>query len=145
MPTYVCWTRAGSLSPGQRQQIAKSITEIHHEVALAPRYFVQVIFNELQPHSHFVAGAEAEPNHVWIRADIRSGRTQEQKALLLARIVEDVCAITGAPKENIWVYVADIPGTSVVEFGHILPQPGEEAAWFAKLPSDLQTKLRSRA
>lgn len=145
MPTYVCWTRAGQLSPDQRRRIAKSITEIHHEVGRAPRYFVQVIFNELQPHSHFVAGEEAEPSHIWIRADIRSGRTQEQKSQLMTRIADDVCAIAGAPRENIWVYISDIPGTSVMEFGHILPPPGEETAWFARLPPDLQDKLRSRA
>ncbi|MGH6610741.1 MAG: tautomerase family protein, partial [Burkholderiaceae bacterium] len=87
MPTYVCWTRAGQLSPDQRQRIAQRITEIHHDVALAPRYFVQVIFYELQPHSHYIGGADAEPNHIWIRADIRSGRTQEQKSRLLTCIV----------------------------------------------------------
>ena len=145
MPTYVCWTRAGQLSPDQRRRIAKSITEIHHDVALAPRYFVQVIFNELSPQSHYVAGEEAEPSHIWIRADIRSGRTQEQKSRLLMRIVDEVGAISNAPRENIWVYVSDIPGTSVVEFGHILPQPGEEDAWFAGLPYELQERLRSRA
>jgi phenylpyruvate tautomerase PptA (4-oxalocrotonate tautomerase family) len=145
MPTYVCWSRAGQLSPDQRQRIAKSITEIHHEVGKAPRYFVQVIFTELQPGSHFVAGEEAEAGHIWIRADIRSGRTQEQKSRLMTRIVEDVCAITGASRESVWVYISDIPGTSVTEFGHILPQPGEEAAWFAKLPQDLQERLRARA
>lgn len=143
MPTYVCWSRAGKLSPDQRQRIAKSITEIHHEVALAPRYFVQVVFNELEPKSHFVAGEEADPSHIWIRADIRSGRTQEQKSRLMTRIVDDVCAIADASRENVWVYISDIPGTSVVEFGHILPQPGEEEAWFAKLPRGLQEKLRS--
>src|SRR5262249_41160623 len=122
-----------------------SITEIHHDVALAPRYFVQVIFHELEPHSHYVGGAAAEPNHIWIRADIRSGRTQEQKSRLLTSIVDDVCAISDASRENVWVYISDIPGTSVVEFGHILPQPGEEDAWFAKLPHDIQARLRSRA
>jgi phenylpyruvate tautomerase PptA (4-oxalocrotonate tautomerase family) len=145
MPTYVCWTRAGQLSADQRRLIAKSITEIHHDVALAPRYFVQVIFDELQPHSHFVGGDEAEPNHIWIRADIRSGRTQEQKSRLMARIVEEVCAIASARRENVWVYISDIPGPSVVEFGHILPQPGEEEAWFAKLPAALQERLRAIA
>lgn len=145
MPTYVCWTRAGQLSPDQRKRIAKSITEAHHDVARAPRYFVQVIFSELTAHSHYVAGEEAEPGHIWIRADIRSGRTQEQKSRLLTRIVDEVCAISGAPRENVWVYISDIPGTSVVEFGHILPQPGEEDAWFAKLPHELQERLRSIA
>lgn len=145
MPTYVCWTRAGQLSLEQRQRIVKSITEAHHEVALAPRYFVQVIFSALEPGTHFIAGAEAEPDQIWIRADIRAGRTQDQKGRLMTRIVEDLCAITGAPRENIWVYISDIPGPSVIEFGHILPQPGEEESWFAQLPQELQDKLRSRA
>lgn len=145
MPTYVCWTRTGQLSAEQRQRIAKSITEIHHEVALAPRYLVQVIFNELTAHSHYVGGLEAEPNHIWIRTDIRAGRTPEQKSRLMARIVDDVCAIADVSRENVWVYISDIPGPSVVEYGHILPQPGEEEAWFAKLPHALQEKLRSRA
>ena len=145
MPTYVCWTRAGQLSPNQRQLIAKSITEIHHDVTLAPRFFVQVIFNELGPHFQYFGGAEAEPNHIWIRADIRSGRTQEQKSRLLTRIVEDVCAIYNVPRENIRIYISEIPGTNIFEFGQIAPQPGEEEAWFAKLPHDLQERLRSKA
>lgn len=111
----------------------------------APRYFVQVIFNELQSSSHYIAGAEAEINHIWIRADIRTGRTPEQKGQLMTRIADEVCAISGASRENIWIYVSDIPGSSVMEFGHILPQPGEEDAWFDKLPLDLQKKLREKA
>lgn len=145
MPTYICWTRAGRLSPEQRQRIAKSITEIHHDVALAPRYLVQVIFNEANPHSHYVGGDEAEPNHIWIRADIRSGRTTDQKGRLMTRIVDDVCEISSASRESVWVYISDIPGSSMVEYGRILPQPGEEDAWFTGLPHDLQEKLRSRA
>jgi phenylpyruvate tautomerase PptA (4-oxalocrotonate tautomerase family) len=145
MPTYVCWTRAGQLSLDQRQRVAKSITEIHHDLTFTPRFLVQVIFNELQPHSHYIGGAEAEPNHIWIRADIRSGRTQEQKSRLLMRIVDDVCAISDAPRENIWVCISDIPVINIIEYGHILPQSGEEDAWFAKLPHDLQERLRSRA
>ena len=145
MPTYMCWTRVGQLSLDQRQRVARSITEIHHDVTLTPRFLVQVIFNELEPHRHYIGGAEAESNHIWIRADIRLGRTQEQKSQLLTRIVGDVCAITEVPRENIWVGISDIPGTSIVEYGHILPQPGEEDAWFAKLPHDLQERLRSRA
>lgn len=145
MPTYVCTSREGLLSPDQRVRISRSLTEIHHEVAVAPRYFVQVIFNDLAPRSHYIGGDEAGLGQIWIRADIRSGRTQEQKAELLVRIVEAVSAISGSSKEDVWVYISDIPGQSVAELGHILPSPGEEDAWFAKLPSGLQHKLRERA
>ena len=145
MPTYSCWARAGQLSSDQRRQIAKCITEAHHDVTRAPRYFVQVIFNEMQPGSHFIAGADAELDHIWIRADIRTGRRPEQKSQLMTRIADEVCAISGASRENVWIYISDIPGSSVMEFGHILPPPGEEDAWFAKLPPALQTKLREKA
>lgn len=145
MPTYNCWTRAGQLSPVQRKQIAKSITQIHHEVARAPRYFVQVIFNELGAQSHFIAGEEAEEHHIWIRADIRSGRSRDQKEQLITRILHDVCDISGAPPESVWVYISDIPGPSVAEYGHILPEPGGEEEWFARLPAELQDRLRAKA
>lgn len=145
MPTYVCWSRAGLLSDEQRRRIAKSMTDIHHEVGRAPRYFVQVIFNDLAPGAHFIGGQAATDGHVWIRADIRAGRTEEQKHALLNRIADEVSAIAGTSREDIWVYISDIPGPSVLEFGHALPQPGEEEAWFARLPPELQQRLRSLA
>ncbi|WP_315831885.1 tautomerase family protein [Bradyrhizobium prioriisuperbiae] len=145
MPTYVCTSHSGVLSPEQRARISRRLTEIHHEVAVAPRYFVQVIFNDLSPHSHYIGGDEAGPGQIWIRADIRSGRTQEQKAKLLTRIIDAVSEISGSSREDVWVYISDIPGQSVAEFGHILPSPGEEEVWFAGLPSAIQDKLRSRA
>jgi len=145
MPTYVCSSQAGTISPERRARIARCLTEIHHEVARAPRYFVQVVFNDLSANSLFVGGGEAARGHIWIRGEIRSGRTQEQKAAMLIRIVDEVSDIAQVSKEDVWVYIADIPGQSVAELGHILPSPGEEAAWFARLPPDLQDRLRSRA
>lgn len=143
MPTYVCWTQAGQLSTEQRAQIARSITDAHHDLALAPRYFVQVIFSDVSAGSHFIGGHEALPGHLWIRADIRAGRTQVQKERLLNRIADETAQIAGISKEKVWVYISDIPGPSVLEFGHVLPPPGGEEEWFAKLPAELQDRLKS--
>ena len=71
MPTYTCWSEPGVVSAEARALIAKALTEIHHEVAVAPRYFVQVVFAELQANSIFIAGRAAPPAHLWVRADIR--------------------------------------------------------------------------
>jgi len=79
------------------------ITEIHHDVARAPRYFVQVVYTELQPDSHFVAGQPASPKHVWVRVDLRSGRTADQKRRLLERLTTEVGAIVGVDVEEVWV------------------------------------------
>jgi phenylpyruvate tautomerase PptA (4-oxalocrotonate tautomerase family) len=71
---------------------------------------------------------------VWVRADIRSGRTREQNAAILQRIMRETGEILGTSPENVWVYVSDIPAEGVAEFGHVLPQPGGEEEWLASLP-----------
>jgi phenylpyruvate tautomerase PptA (4-oxalocrotonate tautomerase family) len=83
MPTYTIWAEPGVVPTAQRGRIATALTEIHHDVAIAPRYFVQVVFTELTPDSIYIAGRAATRPHVWIRADIRAGRTDEQKRKLL--------------------------------------------------------------
>lgn len=141
MPTYACWSETGVIPPDARGRIATALTEAHHEVALAPRYFVQVLFPELPPGSLFLAGQPATSGHVWIRADMRSGRTVEQKRELLARITREVGAILGIAPESVWVYLSDIPGASVAEYGRPLPDPGGEEEWFAQLPPELRERL----
>ncbi len=64
----------------------KAIITIHAEEGRAPRHFVQVLFNEVQPNSHFIGGSSAIKGHIWIRADIRSGRTDKQKKGIVERI-----------------------------------------------------------
>lgn len=141
MPTYACWSETGLISPDARERIAAALTEAHHEIARAPRYFVQVLFPELAPGSLFLAGRPATGGHVWIRVDLRSGRTVEQKRDLLGRITREVGEILGIPPESVWVYLSDIPGSSVAEYGRPLPDPGGEEEWFAGLPPELQERL----
>jgi phenylpyruvate tautomerase PptA (4-oxalocrotonate tautomerase family) len=145
MPTYTCWSETGVVPPETRAKIATALTEIHHEVAAAPRYFVQVLFVGLAPDSLFLAGQAASDGHVWIRADIRAGRTEETKGKLLRRITTEVGAILGLAPEQVWVYICDIPGPNIAEYGRVLPDPGQEDAWFGELPQDLQERLAKLA
>lgn len=141
MPTYACWSEPDVVPVSARAAIATALTEIHHEVGRAPRYFVQVIFNQLDAGSVFVAGQPAQAGHLWIRADIRAGRTDEQKRELLDRITTEIGAILGLPAEEVWVYINDIPGGNIAEYGRALPDPGEEDAWFTALPAELRERL----
>lgn len=143
MPTYVCWTAEGRLTSVQRAKIAKAITIIHAEEGLAPRYFVQVVFNEIQPDSHFVGGLPAPEGLIWIRADIRSGRTDGQKKAIMERLVSDIGTLANVGREDVWVYISDIPARGILEFGHVLPPPGDEDAWFANLSEALQRHLKA--
>ena len=145
MPTYVCSAAAGRLTPARRAEIVRTITAIHHEETGAPRYLVQVIFCELAPDSHYVAGQLASADQIWIRGDIRGGRTNEQKGQMLRRIMQSVSRASGAPEDAVWVYLCDIPAANVIEYGSIMPSPGEEDAWFSLLPAAMRERLRPLA
>jgi hypothetical protein len=84
-------------------------------------------------------------DQIWIRSDIRGGRTNEQKTQMLRRIMQDVGRASGAAEDTVWVYLCDIPAANIVEYGRVLPLPGEEDAWFSSLPDAMREKLRSLA
>ena len=140
MPTYA-FTTALHLTASQRAKLVESVTTIHQIEATAPRYFVQVIFHKVEPGSIFIGGEAASADHVWVRADIRSGRTHEQKARILLRIMRETSQILGVSEQAVWVYISDIPAQGVLEFGNVLPEPGGEDKWLASLPSSLREKL----
>lgn len=144
MPTYA-FTTTKMLTTDERARIVASVTSIHAVEATAPRYFVQVVFYTVDPGSMFIGGEPAPGGHVWVNALIRSGRTKEQKAKILQRIMDETSEILRVSAEDVWVYLSDIPAESVAEFGAILPQPGGEPQWLASLPSDLRDKLTATA
>lgn len=145
MPTYVCSAAIGRLTSGQKAEIVRSITAIHHQETGAPRYLVQVIFYEVASGSHYIAGRPAPADQIWIRADIRVGRTGEQKSHMLHRIMQDVGKASGAADERVWVYLSEIPAENVVEYGRVLLPPGSEDAWFATLPDATRERLKPLA
>jgi phenylpyruvate tautomerase PptA (4-oxalocrotonate tautomerase family) len=139
MPTYTCWSEAGAISSEARGRIATALTEIHHQVADAPRYLVQVLFADVPAGSQFLAGRPVPERYVWVRADIRAGRTEELKRELLLRIVREVSEILDLAPEQVRVYICEIPGPNIAEYGQIMPHPGQEEAWFAALPEELRS------
>jgi phenylpyruvate tautomerase PptA (4-oxalocrotonate tautomerase family) len=140
MPTYVCSVPAGSLTISQKTAVAEAIARIHNEATGAPQFLVQVIIDENQSRDRFLGG-QLTTNHIWIRGDIRAGRTEEQRKKLMLNIVRDVSQITGVNEDSIWVYLCNLEPTDMVEYGQVLPAPGDEQAWFAQLPQPLKDYL----
>lgn len=141
MPTYTVSSRIGLIDQEHRAAVAELLTTLHNEIAVAPRYLVQVLFNDLATGALFLAGKQAPEGHVWIHADIRSGRTQQQKTDLLEQITSRVADALGLTPEHVWVYINEIPGEHMTEYGKLLPQPGHEEEWFTTLPQALQEEL----
>jgi phenylpyruvate tautomerase PptA (4-oxalocrotonate tautomerase family) len=144
MPTYA-FSTARDLTAEQRAKLVESVTSIHQVEAHAPRYFVQVVFYKVEPGAMFIGGEAAPTDHIWVRADIRSGRTNEQKAKLLQRIMRETSDILAISEQCVWVYISDIPAQGVLEFGNVLPEPGGQEQWLASLPGTLRDKLKRSA
>ena len=140
MPTYVCSVPKGLLTAAQKTAIAEAISRIHSEATGAPQFFVQVIIDENQSADRFLGG-RLTASHIWIRGDIRAGRTKEQREKLILNIMKEVSRITALDENSIWIYLCNLEPTDMIEYGHVLPAPGEEQAWFEKLPQSLQDYL----
>lgn len=140
MPTYVCSVPPGLLTSERKREVAGAISRLHHEATGAPSYFVQVVIEESAGTSRYLGGSPAD-GHIWIRGDIRAGRPDDVRKALMLSIMREVAAITDVPETAIWVYLCNLAPTDMVEYGHVLPAPGEERAWYEALPAELRAYL----
>ena len=145
MPIYFCTAAEGRLTSGQKAEIAKAITTIYNEETGAPRYLVQVIFNDIAPGNHYIGGRVGSADQIWVRCDTRSGKTDAEKNGMIRRILKDVAKISGADEESVSVLLNETPYSNITEFGRIAPAAGEEAAWFSSLPEAMRERLRPLA
>jgi phenylpyruvate tautomerase PptA (4-oxalocrotonate tautomerase family) len=141
MPTYVCAVPPRLLSDDQKDRIAVAISQRHGEATGAPSFFVQVVVEESCSARRYLGGEPAD-NHIWIRGDIRAGRTEDVRGRLMLSIMRDVSAIAKVREESIWVYLCNLEPTDMVEYGHVLPPSGKEQEWFESLPAPLQSYLK---
>jgi phenylpyruvate tautomerase PptA (4-oxalocrotonate tautomerase family) len=139
MPTYLCYLPRDRFSPDQKSRIAGAISFRHSEATGAPSYFVQVMIEETRAERYL--GGEPTSDHIWIRADIRAGRTEQQRTGMMTKMMQDISGITGVAQENVWIYLCNLNPTDMIEYGHVLPPPGQEKAWFERLPGSLRTYL----
>jgi phenylpyruvate tautomerase PptA (4-oxalocrotonate tautomerase family) len=139
MPTYVCYLPRDRFDTEQKARIAGAISQRHSEATGAPSYFVQVMIEETDA-DRYLGGTPAS-DHIWVRGDIRAGRTENQRTSMMIKVMQDISRITGVKEENIWMYVCNLMPTDMIEYGHVLPMPGKEKAWFVSLPETLQAYL----
>ena len=143
MPTYIVHAPSGRLSAAQKAELAREITQAHQEATGAPGFFAQVLFVDVSPKNWFVGGAPPGTDQVFLHGQVRAGRPPELKRALLLRLVELLANVSGCPKAHVWVYLAELPATQMVEYGHLLPEPGGEAAWLEGLPAAERSLMES--
>lgn len=138
MPTYVVTHHTNRLQPAQKTNIVRAITQIHSQEGRAPQYLVQVIFNPIPAGDWFINARPVPADQIWIRGDIRPGRTEEQKNRLCERMTAECAAAVGIEGSYVWVYIVDADKTS--EFGKVLPKPGEEAKWLEEIDGSVRER-----
>jgi phenylpyruvate tautomerase PptA (4-oxalocrotonate tautomerase family) len=126
MPLYRCTVLAGLTSESQRARIAKEVVRIHCGITGAPASFVHAFFAEA-PAEELPAGRVA-----FMLGSIRWGRSDEQKARLVAELTDVLADVTGRERDEVGVATVDVPSKWIMEGGDLLPEPGEEEAWLAK-------------
>lgn len=143
MPTYIVAAAEGRLDANQKQAIASGITQAHSEATGAQAFFAQVIFQNITAGNHFLAGQSMRADHIFVHGEIRAGRTSGQKQKLLESIVRIVVDKAQTPSRHVWVYLAELPPSQMVEFGRVLPEPGGEPAWLESMSSEDRDFLNS--
>ncbi len=143
MPTYHCTSPAGLLDPAKKSAIAAEITRIHNAVTGAASFFAQVIYTDVAKGNHFMGGAPLASEQIFVHGFIRAGRSVSDRQRLVTEMVTAIADLSGLTKRRVWVYVTEIPASQMAEYGHILPEPGDEKAWLDGLPAEDRTYMQS--
>jgi phenylpyruvate tautomerase PptA (4-oxalocrotonate tautomerase family) len=144
MPTYFCKSAKGRLTSAQKSKIAGEITRIHGEVTGAPGFFAQVIFNEIEPTDWFMGGAPLAHDHIFIYGHIRAGRAAVDKTRMIKMMADAVGRAAQAESGRaVWVYLNELLPRQMIEFGYVLPEPGDEAVWTSALPEKDRVFMQS--
>ncbi len=143
MPTYRCTVLENRLSAEQKARIASEVTRIHTDVTGAAGFFAQVIFEEVKPGNYFMGGAPLGHDQIFLFGVVRAGRASVDKTRMIKLMAASLCEASGVPMSGVWVYVGELPPRQMIEYGHVLPEPGDEDAWLASLSSDDRAFMQS--
>ena len=142
MATYSVYFAGISLTTHQKFTIAQAITKIHADITGADAYFAQVIFKQLDQHDCFIGGVLLDEPHIFLSGQIRLGRTAQLKRQLLVELEIAIQRASKLASHHIWAYIDELAPDQMIEYGQILPEVGNEHAWFATLPASIQEKLK---
>ena len=86
----------------------------------------------------FLGGHRYFYDQITFGADVAIYERDVTKSIViksLLNVMHDVSRITGNPIDDIWVYLCNLAPTDMVEYGRVLPRPGEEEQWFILIAS----------
>ena len=120
MPFYQFTIPSDSPSASLKAEIAGAVTKVHTSVTGAPARYVNVSFVEVPPGNLFVGDeVVAQGRMVGI---IRAGRTADVKHELITGLADAWSTVTGEPREGFALFLQEVPGSMVMEYGETVPE-----------------------
>jgi phenylpyruvate tautomerase PptA (4-oxalocrotonate tautomerase family) len=120
MPYYQFHIPAGSPSAAHKAELAAAVTKVHTSVTGAPARYVNIAFFELEAGNLFVGDQPVQQGRMV--GLIRSGRTAEVKHDLITGLADAWSAVTGEPRDGFALFLQEVPGAMVMEYGETLPE-----------------------
>lgn len=97
-------------SAAQKTDLLKKLTQSVVDSIGAPLASVRVVLQEIPP-EHVIVAGEIGKEMVMITVGLIRGRTEDQKAAVIAAIFEATAQAIGVSKQNIRVILIDRPAT----------------------------------
>ena len=126
MPVYEFVAPTGTATLAHRAEISRAVTQVHSELTGAPARYVHCSFAEAPRGSMFVDGEETTSPR--LMGLIRAGRSEELRGRLIHGIADAWSEITGDPKEELSIFLYEVPGANCFEYGSILPEADQDRA-----------------
>ena len=124
MPFYQFTVPAGSATAGKKAEVAAAVTTVHAQITGAPREYVNCAFTEVPAGSIFAGGRPAAGGRMV--GIIRQGRSEEVKRKLMTALADAWVSVTAEPVEDIALFVHEVPGYQVMEYGQLLPEAADD-------------------
>jgi len=99
-------------SPAQKTDLLKGLTQAVVNSLAAPLPSIRVTIDEVNPEHCIVAGEIGQPNAL-VHVALIAGRTEEQKAALIAEIAKAVEQAIGLSTQHTRVLIEDYPTTDM--------------------------------
>jgi phenylpyruvate tautomerase PptA (4-oxalocrotonate tautomerase family) len=129
MPVYTCTTTTSTLTDDIKSALAHEIARIHALINHVPSTYINVIFHELPHGGVYTDGVPANP--VLVNGWVRAGHPEAETTRLATEIAAALWRIVNIAADRVLVVIQPSPARFAVEGGRVLPEPGQEQAWFA--------------
>jgi phenylpyruvate tautomerase PptA (4-oxalocrotonate tautomerase family) len=131
MPWLELTIPEGAFTKAQKTSVAVDMTKIYCEETDVPARWVHIYFREYAKDSKYTGG-EPSNSKVCIFCNLRAGRSITDRQRILRRFSAAISKGFDRPEGELMLGINEMDSSTAMEFGLILPYPGDEAPWFEK-------------